>query len=151
LRSHPPQTGPTEEERSTVAHEFLSDEWMEAVKAIRDKYADGASPVPYKIRMNQVITGAPFTQEDIRVYMDTTDGTMKMDKGALECPEVTVTTDWETARKLFVDQDQAAGMQAFMAGKIKVEGDMTKLMMMNAAPPDETARAVAAEIKEITA
>ena len=26
----------------TVAHEFLSDDWMEAVKAIRDKHADEA-------------------------------------------------------------------------------------------------------------
>ncbi len=134
-----------------MAHEFLSDDWMEAVKAIRDKHADGALPVPFKIKMNQVITGAPFTEEAIHVYMDTSDGTMRMDKGALDAPEVTITTDWETARKLFVDQDQAAGMEAFMAGKIKVEGDMTRLMMMNAAPPDETAKAVAAEIREITA
>ena len=64
---------------------------------------------------------------------------------------VTVSTDWDTARKIFVDQDQAAGMQAFMSGKIKVQGDMTKLMMMNAAPPDEVAKSVAAEIKEMTA
>jgi hypothetical protein len=135
-----------------VAHEFLSDDWMEAVKAIRDKYADQAAPVPYKIRMNQVITGAPFGDgADIPIYMDTTDGTMTMEKGALDDPEVTVTTDWDTARKIFVDQDQAAGMQAFMAGKIKVTGDMTKLMMMNAVPPDDVAKAVATEVKEITA
>ena len=135
-----------------MAHEFLSDDWMEAVKAIRDKYADQAPPVPYKIRMNQVISGAPFDDgADVLLYMDTTDGTMKMDKGALEDPEVTVSTDWETARKIFVDQDQAAGMQAFMSGKIKVQGDMTKLMMMNASPPDEITKTVAAEIKEMTA
>jgi putative sterol carrier protein len=135
-----------------VPHEFLSDDWMEAVKAIRDKYADQAPPVPYKIRMNQVISGAPFSDgADIRIYMDTSDGTMVLDKGELEDPEVTVSTDWETARKIFVDQDQAAGMQAFMSGKIKVQGDMTKLMMMNAAPPDEVAKSVAAEIKEMTA
>jgi putative sterol carrier protein len=134
-----------------VTHEFLSDDWMEAVKAIRDKHAAEAGPIPYKIKLNQVITGAPFTDEDVRLYMDTTDGTMHMDKGSLDAPEVTVTTDYETARKLFVDQDQAAGMQAFMAGKIKVEGDMTKLMMMNAAQPDEAAKTVAAGIKEITA
>ncbi len=135
-----------------MAHEFLSDDWMEAVKAIRDKYADEAPPVPYKIRMNQVISGAPFDDgADVLLYMDTTDGTMKMDKGALEDPEVTVSTDWETARKIFVDQDQAAGMQAFMSGKIKVQGDMTKLMMMNASPPDEITKTVAAEIKEMTA
>ena len=134
-----------------MTHEFLSDDWMDAVKAIRDKHAAEAGPIPYKIKLNQVITGAPFTDENIHLYMDTTDGTMHMDKGSLDAPEVTVTTDYDTARKLFVDQDQAAGMQAFMAGKIKVEGDMTKLMMMNAAQPDEAAKAVAAEIKEITA
>jgi len=133
-----------------VTHEFLSDDWMEAVKAIRDKHAAEAGPIPYKIKMNQVITGAPFTDEDVRLYMDTTDGTMHMDKGALDAPEVTVTTDYETARKLFVDQDQAAGMQAFMAGKIKVQGDMTKLMAMQSGPVDPTAQEVAAKIKEIT-
>ena len=39
------------------APDFLTDEWFDAVKAIRDKYADQAPPVPYKIRLNQVITG----------------------------------------------------------------------------------------------
>jgi hypothetical protein len=38
-----------------------------------------------------------------------------------------------------------------MSGKIKVQGDMTKLMMMNAVPPDEIAKQVAAEIKDLTA
>jgi putative sterol carrier protein len=133
-----------------VAHEFLSDDWVEAAQAIRAKYADDAPPMPYKIRMNQIITGAPFTDDEVHLYLDTSDGTMKMGKGHLDDPEVTVTMDWETARKIFVDGDQAAGMQAFMSGKIKVDGDMTKLMMMNAAPPDDVARRVAAEIKEIT-
>jgi putative sterol carrier protein len=141
---------PTIDKESAVAHDFLSDEWMEAVQAIRAKYEDEASPVPYKIRMNQIITGAPFTDEDVHLYLDTSDGTMKMGKGQLDDPEVTITTDFETARKIFVDGDQAAGMQAFMSGKIKVDGDMTKLMMMNAVPADEAARNVAAEIKAIT-
>jgi hypothetical protein len=83
--------------------------------------------------------------------MDTTDGTMRMDKGQLDDADLTITTDWETARKLFVDQDQAAGMQAFLAGKVKVTGDITKLVLMNATMPDETAKAVAAEIKDLTA
>ena len=46
-------------------------------------------------------------------------------------------------------------MQAFMAGKIKVEGDMTKLMAMQQAPADPEAAAnaekIATAIKEITA
>jgi putative sterol carrier protein len=50
-----------------------------------------------------------------------------------------------------VDQDPQAGMQAFMSGKIKVQGDMMKLMQMQGTAPDETSKKVADEIKGITA
>ena len=60
--------------------------------------------------------------------MDTSDGELKMELGALENPDLTVTVDYDTAKAIFVEQNPQAGMQAFMAGKIKVQGDMTKLM-----------------------
>jgi putative sterol carrier protein len=41
-------------------------------------------------------------------------------------------------------------MQAFMAGKIKVDGDMTKLMAMQTGPIDPAAVDVAAKIQAIT-
>ena len=63
-----------------------------------------------------------------------------------------MTTDYDTARKVFVDQDQAAGMQAFMAGKIKVQGDMMKMMALQTAmPQDDVAKQISAEIKDLTA
>lgn len=130
--------------------QFLSPEWMDAARAIREKYADQAPTVPHKIKMNQIITGTPFGEGEVRLYMDTSDGPMKMELGELEAPDVTVTTDYETARKIFVDQDPQAGMQAFMSGKIKVQGDMTKLMMMQSTAPDATAITIAQEIKDIT-
>ena len=62
-----------------------------------------------------------------------------------------MTTDYATAHKIFVEQDQAAGMQAFMSGRIKVQGDMMKMMAMQTAmPQDETAKKIATEIKDIT-
>jgi len=42
-------------------------------------------------------------------------------------------------------------MQAFMAGKVKVQGDMTKLMAMQTATPNPDAQAFAEKVKEITA
>jgi putative sterol carrier protein len=134
-----------------VAQQFLTDEWFGAVKDIRAKYADQAPPVPYKIKLNQVVTGAPFGEGEVRFYLDTNDGTIVMESGQLDDAEVTLTTDYDTAKVIIVDQDQAAAMQAFMSGKIKVQGDMTKLMMMNAQPPDEITKQVSAEIKEMTA
>jgi putative sterol carrier protein len=132
-------------------HEFLSDDWLAAVKEIRERYADQAQPVTYKLRLNQVITGVPFGDGERRIHVDTTDGAMVLELGELENPDATITTDYDTAKKIIVDQDPAAAMQAFMAGKIKVQGDMTKLMAMQSAPVDETAKRVADEIKAVTA
>ena len=134
-----------------MSYPFLSPEWMEAAKAIRDKYADQASPITVSVRMNQVITDVPFGDGDVKLYLDTSSGTMEMESGELETPDLTLTTDYDTAKKLFVDQDQAAGMQAFMAGKIKVQGDMMKMMAMQTSmPQDEVAQTIASEIKDIT-
>lgn len=135
-----------------MGHQFLSDEWMSAAREIRAKYADQAAKVTTSIRMNQVITDAPFGSGTVEAFVDTSSGDVVMDLGSLETPDLTVTTDWETARKIFVDQDQAAGMQAFMSGKIKVQGDMMKMMAMQTSmPQDDIAKQIATEIKDITA
>ena len=82
--------------------------------------------------------------------MDTTGGDVDMDLGHLESPDLTVTLDYDTAKAILVDGNPQAGMQAFMAGKIKVQGDMTKLMAMQAGAPDPVAQKIADKIKEIT-
>ena len=46
--------------------------------------------------------------------------------------DLTLSTDMETARAVFLDGNPQAGMQAFMSGKVRVQGDMTKLMMAQA-------------------
>ena len=43
-----------------------------------------------------------------------------------------MTVDYLTAKAIIVDGNPQAGMQAFMAGKIKVQGDMTKMMALQA-------------------
>jgi hypothetical protein len=137
-----------------MTHPFLSPQWMEAARAIRTKYADQATQVTTSIRMNQVITDVPdgvHHEQTLRTYLDTSSGAIEMELGELDSADLTITTDYETARKLFVEQDQAAGMQAFMAGKIKVQGDMMKMMAMQTAmPQDDIAKTIAQEIKNIT-
>jgi putative sterol carrier protein len=135
-----------------MSHPFLSEEWMAAARDIRTKYEDRATEVTQVIRINQVITDVPFGEGTVHSYLDTSSGTVEMELGELDEPDATITTDYHTAKALFVDQDPAAGMQAFMAGKIKVQGDMMKLMAMQTAlPNDDTAQKVADEIKAITA
>ena len=134
-----------------MPYEFLTEEWMTEAKRLRDEAGAPASPPAHVIRMNQVITGAPFSDEDILAYMDTSDGELKMELGALDSPDLTVTVDYDTAKAIFVEQNAQAGMQAFMAGKVKVQGDMTKLMAMQQTAPDPGAVELAQKIKDMTA
>jgi putative sterol carrier protein len=134
-----------------MSHPFLSDEWMQAVREIREKYADSVPEVTAVIRINQVITDVPFGDGEITSYIDTSSGQMTMELGALDEADATVTTDYVTAKALFVDQDQAATMQAFMGGKIKVQGDMMKLMAMQTSlPSNDFTDKISEEIKAIT-
>jgi putative sterol carrier protein len=132
-------------------YEFLTPEWIEAAKKIRDESGAPSNAPAHQIRMNQIITDAPFTDDEIRVHMDTTEGELKLDEGHIDSPDLTVTVDWQTAKAIFVDQNPQAGMQAFMAGKIKIFGDMTKLMAMQQQAPDPAAQDIATKIKDITA
>lgn len=133
-----------------MGHEFLSDDWINAAKAIRDKYAGEVTTKPPAIKMNQVITDTPGG-EDIKMYLDTSSGEMVMDKGELPDADVTITLPYDVAKKQMVDQDQAAAMQAFMSGKVKVQGDMMKLMGMQSMGADPVSGKINDEIKEMTA
>ena len=129
---------------------FLSDEWIEAAQAIRDEYEGEAASVPHVVKMNMVITEVPFGDGTVNAHMDTTGGELTMDKGHMEGEDLTVTVDYATAKAIFVDGNPQAGMQAFMAGKIKVQGDMSKMMAMQTAQPDPKQLEMAAKISEIT-
>lgn len=133
-----------------ATYPFLSEEWMAEAKKIRDEYAGKSAPIAQTMKMNQIITEVPFGDGTINAHMDSTSGEMEMELGHLEVAEVTITIDYATAKAIFVDGNPQAGMQAFMSGKIKVQGDMTKLMAMGQAAPDPAAAEVAAKIKKIT-
>ena len=131
---------------------FLSEEWLEAAAAIREEFKGQGGAPPHKMKKNLVITGAPedVSAGSIDAHMDTTDGDMHMDVGHLEGPDLTVTLEYDTAKAILVEGNPQAGMQAFMAGKIKVQGDMTKLMAMQSASPDPVAQQIAERINAIT-
>ncbi|HET9732435.1 MAG TPA: SCP2 sterol-binding domain-containing protein [Acidimicrobiales bacterium] len=129
---------------------FLSDEWMTEARKLREEYKGSAPAGPHKVRMNQTITAVPFGEGTIKAHMDTTAGDMEMDLGHVDGADVHITLDYATAKAIFVEGNPQAGMQAFMAGKIKVEGDMTKLMAMGQSSPDPKQLELAGKIKEIT-
>ena len=135
---------------------FLSDEWITEARKIRAEVADPALELPAapaSVRMNQVITEVPFGDGKLDAHLDTTSGSLEMEIGHLDEPDVTVTLDYATAKTIFVDGTLEAGMKAFMDGKIRVQGDMAKLIsaLQQLAPPDASAvNQAQARIREIT-
>lgn len=130
---------------------FLSDEWISEARKIREEYEGKAGSVPHQVRMNLVVTEVPFANSSIDAHLDSSDGQLRLDLGHIEPVDLKVTLDYGTAKAILVEGNPQAGMQAFMAGKIRVEGDMAKLMAMQSTAPDPTAAEVATRLRQITA
>jgi hypothetical protein len=134
-----------------MSHPFLSAEWIDAARSIRERHAANGNPIAAAVKINLVVNDSPFGDEPITSYVDTTSGALVMELGQVDEPDATVTTDYETAKSLFLATDPAAGMQAFMAGKLLVQGDMMKLVVLpTLAAADSAAQAASEEIRAIT-
>jgi putative sterol carrier protein len=133
-----------------MPYPFLSDEWIEEAHAIRAELQGRSPAINEAVRMNLVVTEIPFAEIDLEAHVDTTGGELDIDKGHVEDADLTITLDYDTAKALLVDRNPQAGMQAFMAGRIRVEGDMAKLVAIQAVPVDEHALEMAERLRAIT-
>lgn len=129
-----------------MPYKFLSDEWVEEARKVRAEL-DSPAAAPQPVKMNLVITDVPFGEGTVDAHMDTTSGELELETGHLEAPDVTATLDYETAKAMMVDANPQVAMQAFMAGKIKLQGDMTKAMALQSGPPNPE---LTKRIQEIT-
>lgn len=123
---------------------FLSDAWLEEVKAITAE-AGGGGMMPESAEINMVVTGGPEGDKELHVKGG------QFNTGLIDAP-TKLTLPYDVAKDMFINGNQQAAMQAFMSGKIKVEGDMTKLMAMQggATPDPAAAEALQKKILEIT-
>lgn len=58
--------------------------------------------------------------------------------------------DYDVAKAILVEGNPQAGLQAFMAGKVRVDGDIAKLMAVQTLAPNPIAADIASRILEIT-
>ena len=127
-------------------YQFLTDEWLEETRKIREEHKEDVPPIPVVVRMNQVITEVPFGDGTIKAYVDTSTGVLDMEVGHLESPDLTVTLTYATAKAILVDGDAAQAMNAFMSGKIRVDGDITKMIALQTAGQGAAGNPAAAEV-----
>ena len=109
-----------------MAVQFLSQEWIDALEAALN--ADAAfreAAAGTTVSLQQVMT-----RPDGEVHYWTTlaEGVVAFGIGDLEAPDATIRQSYETAVGLA--RRETNPVMAFMTGKIKVEGDMGRLMAM---------------------
>lgn len=127
-----------------MAHVFLSEPWFDAVEALRSEQPEAPAALA-DATIDITVTGGPDGDVDVHLAGGT------FERGHAEGASTRLTVPYQTARKLFVDGDQSAAMQAFMSGQIKVEGDMTKLMALQSAAPTAEQQTFQAKLADLTA
>ena len=127
-----------------MAHTFLSDAWFDEVEKLRDDAPEPTAAMA-DLTLNIVVTGGP--EGDVEIHSKGG----QFERGLVDDAPTKLTVPYDVAKQIFIEGNQAAGMQAFMSGQIKVEGDMTKLMAMQGGAPTPEQQAFSQKLKEITA
>jgi hypothetical protein len=128
-----------------MRYEFLSDEWFTKVDELVASAGDLQIPEAMKAVEVNVTIVSPSGETPL--FMK--DGLFT--RGHQAGVGTTLTLSSEIARRIFVDGDTSAGVQAFLAGQIKVEGDLAKVVAMQTTMPSEPQQRLTKRIAEITA
>lgn len=134
-----------------MALQFLSKEWFDQVLALRAEAEAtlGADGIPAEVKLVKLNICVPHVQGEMKFSLK--DGDAQM--GHIDDADTKVTVEYDVARRLIIEGDVSAGMQAFMAGQIRVEGDMSKLLVLQqqlAAPPTPEQLALRKRVIEFT-
>ena len=106
--------------------QFLSDESAAAVQGAvnsSESFRSAVANAALKLQFN--ISDAPGGE--ISYYMAAADGEAEVAIGSVDDPDVTVGESYETATA--ISKGDLNTQTAFMSGKLKVEGNLAKLMM----------------------
>jgi putative sterol carrier protein len=112
-----------------VAVKFLSDEWASQVQEklnSSDSFKSAAGSQTAKLQ--QVIT-APDGEK--KYFFKLEGGAAEVGIGEVDGPDATISQDYDTAVAL--SKNELTGTSAYMSGKLRVSGDLMKLMQLQGA------------------
>ena len=109
---------------------FLTEEWARDVsKALNShegfKNAIGAAELGIQFTVEET------PDEDVDYYLKSSGGSTNLAVGTLDDPDVTVKQSYDTA--VAISKGDLNTQTAFMTGKLKVSGNLAKLMMHQSA------------------
>jgi len=127
-----------------MRHAFLSAPWFDKVDELIAAAGDLQIPAEMKaVKINITVTSP---KGDAQVFLE--DGLFS--RGHRPNTPTTLTLTEELARKVFVEGDNGAGVQAFLAGEMKAEGDLVGLVAMSTVEPSAAQKRLTVQIAAIT-
>lgn len=127
-----------------MSYAFLSPEWFTKVDELIASAGDLQIPEAMKaVEVNVTVTSPA---KETPLFMK--DGLFSQGHKAGAATSLILSE--ELARKIFIEADMAAGVQAFLTGEMKVEGDLAKLVAMQTVEPSEPQKALTKRIAAIT-
>lgn len=127
-----------------MRYPFLSDAWFARV----DELVAAAGDLQIPSAMKAVEVNVTVTSPDGDTQLVMKDGLFT--RGHRAGVATTLTLPAELARKIFVDGDTAAGMQGFLGGALRVDGDLSKVVAMQTVEPSEPQKRLTQQIAAIT-
>lgn len=110
-----------------MAVKYLSEEWAkEVTNRFQSTEAVTNAAKGQNVTIQQIVTEAPGG--DVKYYFKIADGTPEVAIGEVDSPEATITQSYETS--IAVDKGELNAQNAFMQGKLKIQGNLMKLMSM---------------------
>ena len=111
-----------------MAVRFLSQEWADAVtEALNSSDEFKQAAADQQVKLQQIVTDSPDGGAG-KYYFSLEDGKAEVAIGEIAEPEATMTQDYETA--VAISRREVNPQNAFMQGKLKIQGNMMKLMQL---------------------
>ncbi|MEX2557610.1 MAG: SCP2 sterol-binding domain-containing protein [Actinomycetota bacterium] len=110
-----------------MAVKFLSDEWLSEVESrlnANDAFQSAAKG--QSARLLNEVSGGPGGDVKYGFVLD--GGKVQLVQGDIENAEATLSQNYETA--VSMSKQEMTGQQAFMQGKVKITGNLMKMMQL---------------------
>ena len=110
-----------------MAVKFLTEEWATTMTDALNASSDFQSAATgQQVKLQQVVTDAPDGES--KYYFTIDGGKAQVGVGEIADAEATITQNYETA--VAINKQELNAQNAFMQGKLKIAGNMMKLMQL---------------------
>ena len=127
----------------TTTFNFLTQSWFDAVARLNQEVGElNLPPNLAELTINVTVK----SENPTLLYLQAG----KINQHHIQNADATIYIDQDALNQIIHDNSVDTALEAFMTGKIFIEGDMSKVMALQSARPSQEQKALYKQIKEMT-